>query len=370
MLKLPENIVRLRKEKKITQDVLADIMGVTKASVSKWETGQCMPDIMLLPRLAAYFDVSIDTLIGYNPQLSKEQIRKIYHDFTAKFASSPFDKVIVDVRELVKQYYSCYPLLLQICVLYLNHAQLAGGTEQILAVFAEARELTQHIIDNCTVPSVCSDAISVKAVLDLQLGKIDDVINALEPILDPERMSEQSISLLIQAYSMAGMNDKAVDFIQITLYTHLLTFVGLSTQYLAINAGNCESCYATMRRIDSLADAYNLCPLNPNIMAQFSFQAAITCLAFGDEKEALKRLDMYAECIKLLFQNFTDLLHGDDYFYNLDKFFSSLALGANPPRDRSLIKQSAINNLVTPALQSLADKPELKKIIKKIEEIQ
>ena len=57
-LNLAENIIRLRHDKKITQEQLANFVGVTKASVSKWETKQSMPDILLLPQLAAFFDVT------------------------------------------------------------------------------------------------------------------------------------------------------------------------------------------------------------------------------------------------------------------------------------------------------------------------
>ena len=48
-LRIAENITRLRKHKGVTQDELASFLGVTKASVSKWENGQSMPDIVLLP---------------------------------------------------------------------------------------------------------------------------------------------------------------------------------------------------------------------------------------------------------------------------------------------------------------------------------
>ena len=71
-LRLSENIAFMRKKAGITQDELATFLGVTKASVSKWENGQSMPDILLLPELATYFDVSVDELLGSEPQLSKE----------------------------------------------------------------------------------------------------------------------------------------------------------------------------------------------------------------------------------------------------------------------------------------------------------
>ena len=66
-LRIAENIMHLRKKKGITQDELASFLGVTKASVSKWENGQSMPDIMLLPEIATYFDITVDALLGYEP---------------------------------------------------------------------------------------------------------------------------------------------------------------------------------------------------------------------------------------------------------------------------------------------------------------
>lgn len=99
-------LVSKRKEKGVTQDELANYIGVSKASVSKWETGQSYPDITLLPRLAAYFNISIDDLMGYEPQLTKADIRKLYHKLTAEFSSAPVDEVMVHCREIVKKYYA------------------------------------------------------------------------------------------------------------------------------------------------------------------------------------------------------------------------------------------------------------------------
>ena len=110
-LNFSDNIIRLRHNKKITQEQLADFVGVTKGSVSKWETGQSLPDILILPVLAAFFDVTIDELLGYQPQLSTEQIQKIYHDLAAAFAEQPFHEVMLKSENYVKEYYSCYPFL-------------------------------------------------------------------------------------------------------------------------------------------------------------------------------------------------------------------------------------------------------------------
>ncbi len=57
-------IAELRKSKGIGQQDLADVLGVSFQSVSKWETGTTMPDITLLPSIAEYFNVSVDELLG------------------------------------------------------------------------------------------------------------------------------------------------------------------------------------------------------------------------------------------------------------------------------------------------------------------
>ena len=54
-VKLAENLAYLRRKKGVTQETVADFLGITKASVSKWETGLSLPDIAQLPKLASYY---------------------------------------------------------------------------------------------------------------------------------------------------------------------------------------------------------------------------------------------------------------------------------------------------------------------------
>lgn len=124
-IRIGDNIFRLRKQAKITQEELASFLNLTKASVSKWETGQSLPDLLLLPQIAAFFDVTVDQLIGYEPQLSEQQIRKIYQELSGDFVKLSFDEAIEKCRKLVKTYYACYPFLYQIGNLWLNHVSLA-----------------------------------------------------------------------------------------------------------------------------------------------------------------------------------------------------------------------------------------------------
>ena len=63
---LAGNISRYRKDLGLTQETLADRLGITFQAVSKWETGQTMPDTALLPKLAQTLNVSVDKLLSYS----------------------------------------------------------------------------------------------------------------------------------------------------------------------------------------------------------------------------------------------------------------------------------------------------------------
>lgn len=64
-MKIHENIRSIRKERQMTQEALAEAMGVSCAAVSKWEKGQCVPDLVTLMALADYFEMSVDALLDH-----------------------------------------------------------------------------------------------------------------------------------------------------------------------------------------------------------------------------------------------------------------------------------------------------------------
>lgn len=83
---LGDKIAYYRKKMNITQDALAQQLGVTNQAVSKWESDQCCPDVMLLPKIADIFGTSIDELFdracsqqsaASNPQWPDDNILRV-----------------------------------------------------------------------------------------------------------------------------------------------------------------------------------------------------------------------------------------------------------------------------------------------------
>ena len=361
-LNLSENLIRLRREKKVTQEELANFLGITKASVSKWETGQSMPDILLLPQLAAFFGITIDELIGYEPQLSKEQIRRLYIELSEDFSHLPFDEVMDKCRALTRKYYSCYPFLMQICILWLNHYTMAEGEAAQQKILSEALELCTHIMEDCKIISLCNDSVALKAMLDMLLGDAAKAVESLTSVYNPVLISNQSDAMLIQAYTMAGQTEDAKNQAQLSMYMHLLSLVSISTYYISLNTQSLEICEATMKRMDSIIKAYELDYLNPNTTAGYYYQAAMVYMLNGMPDAALTRLDCFVENIVSLLSNDKCRLHDDDYFTRLDIWFEQLDLGVNPPRSPKTVADSLMATLDNPVFAPLEDSEKFQSI--------
>ncbi len=84
MLYLSENLKKFRILKNLTQEDVAGYLGITPQSVSKWERGECYPDITFLPVLANIFETSIDLLMGMD-NIRAEQTRHNIHKSAAAF---------------------------------------------------------------------------------------------------------------------------------------------------------------------------------------------------------------------------------------------------------------------------------------------
>ncbi len=360
-LNIAENIARLRHERKITQEQLADFVGVTKASVSKWETGQSLPDLTILPQLAAFFDRTIDELMGYEPQLGREQQRKLYQDLRAAFAKENFSDVMERSRALVKQYYSCYSFLYHVSCLWLNHYMMAEEEAEQERILKDASALCQRVIESSKDIGLSSDATMLNAMILLLSGNAREVIENLEEIIDPTRLSDQGEGILLQAYLEAGEREKANDYAQIIMYKQVLGLIGSATLYLAVHADDPAVCEETWRRIELVADAYDLEHLNANVMAQFCYQMALVYCTHQEPEKAAKLLGKFIDCADYLLIQDHLLLAGDEYFDRFSVWVEQLDLGGTVPRDWKNVFATTLQSLEHPAFAALDQNEEYQK---------
>ncbi|SHF11304.1 DNA-binding transcriptional regulator, XRE-family HTH domain [Caldanaerobius fijiensis DSM 17918] len=76
-MSIGKNIYQLRKENNLTQLELAQKIGVSEQTVSKWENDVCCPDVSMFPVLAKLFGVSIDRIFGFHEESYEEEVKKI-----------------------------------------------------------------------------------------------------------------------------------------------------------------------------------------------------------------------------------------------------------------------------------------------------
>ena len=95
-LNLGSVIKQLRAEQSVTQDELAEYLGISYQAVSKWETGTSLPDITLLPKLAAFFGVRIDELFSVDHEDELERIDALLQKESMTDQNYSYAKRILD----------------------------------------------------------------------------------------------------------------------------------------------------------------------------------------------------------------------------------------------------------------------------------
>lgn len=81
-MELGKKIKQLRLNKGVTQEILANALGVTYQAVSRWENETTLPDISLLPQISVFFGVSIDELFEFTEESQYERIQNMLNEKT------------------------------------------------------------------------------------------------------------------------------------------------------------------------------------------------------------------------------------------------------------------------------------------------
>ena len=141
---LSENIKRLRRERELTQESLAEFLGVTFQSVSKWERGESYPDITVLPEIAGFFKVSIEELLGVNKAENEEDIKKLLEEHD----NLTDDKLIkASIYHLKDKYPNDFRVQLRYMSYLIFFDSAIEHTKKIEAIY-------RNIQQNCTKDSI------------------------------------------------------------------------------------------------------------------------------------------------------------------------------------------------------------------------
>lgn len=135
-----ENLKRLRLGKNLTQEKLADFLGVSFQSISKWERGDTYPDITILPEIASFFKVSMEELLGVNKAEEEEDIKRLLEEHD-NFTDNKLIKE--SIYHLKDKYPNDFRVQLRYMGYLINFDDAVQNTKKIESLY-------QNIQNNCT----------------------------------------------------------------------------------------------------------------------------------------------------------------------------------------------------------------------------
>lgn len=126
--KMPINFVIQEKRKEIglTQEQIAEYLGVSTPAVNKWEKGVTYPDISLLPALARLLKVDLNTLLCFNEGLSEQEISHFSKEVINTIRKSSFESGFTMAIGKIKEYPNCFKLI-HLIALVLDGALMMSG---------------------------------------------------------------------------------------------------------------------------------------------------------------------------------------------------------------------------------------------------
>lgn len=109
-------IRKYRKLKNMTQEEMAERLGVTAPAVNKWENENSFPDIMLLAPIARLLGISLDTLLSFREELTMEEVNEIVLEADLKMKEMSYDEVFRWAKTKLEEYPNCETLILNLAI--------------------------------------------------------------------------------------------------------------------------------------------------------------------------------------------------------------------------------------------------------------
>ncbi len=147
MLYLSENLKKYRLMKNLTQEDVAEYLGITSQSVSRWERGECYPEITFLLALANIFETSVDLLIGMDSIRAEETIYNIHKTASDYQRSGDYAAAEKVYRKALVIYPNKAGMLLGLA----GVLALQGSTEEAIALAERGLPLSDNEKQKATI---------------------------------------------------------------------------------------------------------------------------------------------------------------------------------------------------------------------------
>ena len=195
MLHLPENLKKYRLLKNLTHEDVAEYLGITAQSVSKWERGESYPDITFLPALANIFETSVDLLIGMDTIRAEETRYNIHKKAVAYQRCGDYNSAEQTYRDALLIYPNKPGMILGLA----STLALKGNTNEAIELMERGLPLSSNEKQKATMRAAL-------CFLYLKAGR-EDSANRLASELPHTRESREVIQPLIQQ----GLSDMEID---------------------------------------------------------------------------------------------------------------------------------------------------------------
>lgn len=214
---------KLRLNKELTQEQMADILCISPQAVSRWECGTTTPDISLLPVIADYFDVTIEDLLGTGKSQKEEQIQQYVEKFNTAIAHGQINDCIEIARSGVKEFPNNYSLLNKLMyALFVSgsdDANIPDWKDNMEKYKYEIIELGEKILSGCTDDDIRIEAKSRLGFHYCEIGEIEKGRQILETLPSMTFSRELNIRFALK-------DEELLEHIcrQIVLYTNELVW--------------------------------------------------------------------------------------------------------------------------------------------------
>ena len=174
-MSIGSTIKRLRREKDITQEQLAEYLGITSRAISQWECDRTAPDISQLPALCHIFDVSSDVLLGIDIEKNNEEIKKYLSDAAELGYQGKGTERTALLREANKKFPRDYKIMQS-----LANSLVCEYSRKGIKEYGEVFDLCNRILAECTDSTIRYEAIDTLGTAYGYAGKKEEMLKLAE----------------------------------------------------------------------------------------------------------------------------------------------------------------------------------------------